>query len=547
MWGVTRDRGRRAAPRVAAFLAPNQDTSRGPRWQVRAAARREGRRREDRAQALPASAACPPRTCKVAAGASARRLASRPTPEKPKQNVSEFVGDGCCATLEVEPDRVPEPEAGDAAPLLAGREGMQWGAEARQKQSERRKAAEEARLEKRRKPVERKRDQFDEWMKRWDDGELEEVELRSAESGAEGAEKVSKRPRVLDTTARELRRLHRQRHSPAKALMQFMLSMCTKEQVREWRSELEHLEDRVTEVVKSCRGCQLSEPKMQPGSSIPSEPVKSYLSRVWLDLVCLDFSRGWWALGIVDEGTDDCAFAFCGSKQVSVVYDAFFERWASLRGWTEGTVSDMAKELSSAKFHECLETHGTGGRHSAAGNAASHGRIERKFRTFRLALERETNGDHRPRNEREWKLFLGSFENAARNQMMKGGFSSSQRAWGRGTAFSSNRSNIASKRFSSAAATPRCSSSAGLSAPAASSTAPARAVCKCPGLSSSTVGISPSRHVPMHWPSCITCPRFPSSTRPNSRKAKSPSKRGRQPDTTASAIPPNFAPTCTSQ
>ena len=70
---------------------------------------------------------------------------------------------------------------------------------------------------------------------------------------------------------------------------------------------------------------------------------------------------------------------------------------------------------------------------SGAGHPQCHGTIERKFRTIRWAIERETVVSQLPTNEREWRYFLCALENCMRNHMLKGGYSSSQRAWGRGT------------------------------------------------------------------------------------------------------------------
>ena len=154
----------------------------------------------------------------------------------------------------------------------------------------------------------------------------------------------------------------------------FPRSTATKEQQKEYEKEFEKLEKRVEEI--GCRGCQLSEAKTTPGSSIPTKPVKSYLNRVWMDMLCLDAKEGYWALGVVDEGTDDFMLAITDGKKVDEVYDALFERWLSLRGYTELAVTDQRREfISEEKFVAALEMYGTGSRVSAAGVPQAHGRI----------------------------------------------------------------------------------------------------------------------------------------------------------------------------
>ena len=352
-------------------------------------------------------------TRKKAGHPKSKKVGASDTREKPTLNsfealASDVAGGSTCAERSVE------------VPVLAGKKGMKWpeskkGKKQRGKVPERKAKAADERAQKVAKPV-----------------DVPEPEV--PEKGTEPEQAKSKKPKVLGTTNKELQKLHRARHAQVDAMLEFLLSTCSKSEKEEWAAELAQLGERVKWVVGQCRGCQLGERNMKPGRVLPREPVKEYQQRCWMDMICLDYSKGYWGLGVVDEATDDCGFAFCPDKKAETVAHAYFERWASLRGWTRLAVSDQAKELlGGAKFLDVVESQGTSGRCSAAENPWAHGRIERKFEVVRWALDRECAEDKKPKSEREWKVFLYTLENAVRNTVMAGGFSSSQRAWGRAT------------------------------------------------------------------------------------------------------------------
>ena len=287
-------------------------------------------------------------------------------------------------------------------------------------------------------------EKFEKWMKGWSGVRSEaEAEAEKAEDvaheawmkkKAEGEKRESKRPKVCDATLKELRKLHLSRHVPAAALIEFLKNACSSQQRVEWREELQAVAVRARRVCEECRGCQLREPIVHPGTSISRDQVKDYLGRFWVDLVCLDSSKGIWAVGVVDEATDDSAFCVTESKSAESVMDALFDRWFSIRGAGDVFVSDQARELLSLEeLYAMLQSLGISQQVSGAGCSESHGRIERKFRVFRHALERELAVDRRPQTAREWRYFTYGWENAIRNTVLVGGFSSSQRAWGRGT------------------------------------------------------------------------------------------------------------------
>ena len=257
-------------------------------------------------------------------------------------------------------------------------------------------------------------------------------ECEEKEKLEEPGEKVTK-PKVLDTTLKELKKLHAMRHSPPSVLKEFLHSTASREQQEKFAVEFASLDKRIEDACGVCRGCQLSEARTRPGTTIPRKPLKDYMQRAWMDVVCLDKARGFYGLAVVDEGTDDLCLEFVLGKSEEAIFDGLFGRWLSLRGYTELFVSDLGKEFIGEKLLQLLQSYGCAQGHSSAGSAESHGRVERKLRVLRYAEERGTVVRDGPRDEREWRYFLYALENAARNEITKRGYSSSQRAWGRAT------------------------------------------------------------------------------------------------------------------
>ena len=352
---------------------------------------------------------------------------------------------------EVAEPRITVPPEKDA---LAGVKGMKKGVRAKTegKVAQRKKLEEQKRKEAKEKPMsigaKAQRD-FAKWLEQrsrmsaddiakeenWPDGKDfrdSDSKQRSELLKEAGQTRKSRRPRLLDTTNAELAKLHRQRHTPAATLLTWLLTLVSALDRVEWQHELTQFALRVESICNSCRGCQLAEHKVKSKSVIPRNPDLKSMMRAWLDLFCLNFAQSWWAVGLVEEADDELCLGFCKSKQSYIIFDELFFRWLSIRGYTALFVSDQAKELIGKEFVELGESHGIQVGVSGAGRPQGHSRIERKFRALRHALECETEGYERPQNEREWRYFLCGFENAARSEVTTAGYSSSQRATGKG-------------------------------------------------------------------------------------------------------------------
>ena len=99
--------------------------------------------------------------------------------------------------------------------------------------------------------------------------EVQEVVGGSNRGGGESVR--GKKPKILETTRKELRRLHRSRHAPVAQMQAFLRTTMTKVEKEEWEDEVEDLMRRTAEVCAQCRGCQLAEGVTHPGTRMPRD------------------------------------------------------------------------------------------------------------------------------------------------------------------------------------------------------------------------------------------------------------------------------------
>ena len=238
-------------------------------------------------------------------------------------------------------------------------------------------------------------------------------------------------PRILRMSDAQILRLHSAGHRSTATIMKFIRSAVGAKRTEKFAIELRALESRVQEVEEKCPGCYAREAKSAHKTVVPVV-TREPMNRAFLDV--LKVSDSMYALGIVDEATDDCCLQCLpgGHSSVAIV-DGLFERWTSLRGRTEFIVSDRAPELLTELAVSSCEALGIVFEKTPAFASDSHGRIERKFGTIRRSLARLQDCPECPTNEREWRHAILSIENDCRNVVTVGGWSSAQRAWGRGT------------------------------------------------------------------------------------------------------------------
>lgn len=256
--------------------------------------------------------------------------------------------------------------------------------------------------------------------------------MEEQKTGLKDVPTTKKALKVLSMGMSELTKVHSHGHRSVRALLDFLLRGFTRGMRKTYTTEIEELEARIRQVRGNCKGCNLTEPKTTPATKVPQK--FPYMHRIWVDLVSLDFRKNVWALGVIDEATNDIALAACAGKTPQAVCDAFIKRWVSLRGGLFSVcVSDAGKEFVSSETVEMMQKLGIFKQTTPAYASASHGKIERLFRTVRWTLDRVVADERKPRGFREWELLLCQTENSIRNEILHGGFSSSQRAWGRGT------------------------------------------------------------------------------------------------------------------
>ena len=253
----------------------------------------------------------------------------------------------------------------------------------------------------------------------------------------EGLEADVDLPKVLKLTDKQILQDHRRGHRSAKAQFDFYCGTVNRTDRQTFSREFSQLFERIKHVRRDCcKGCCLREPRIKPGTVIPRN--LQYLDRIWLDLVSLSSKKNWWCLGIVDEATGDSALQFMVGKDAAQVQHAYLLRWASIRGAARSiVVSDGGKEFVSKDFVELSEKLGQQKEVTPAYSSESHGRIEVLFRSMRWSLDRiHADQNKTPKIQKDWEVLLAFVENSLRNEVLHGGYSSSQRAWGRGTSLS---------------------------------------------------------------------------------------------------------------
>ena len=141
-----------------------------------------------------------------------------------------------------------------------------------------------------------------------------EVELKSeVDSEAE----LPKRLRLSDA---QLKKIHERGHRSVASQMRFFRSVIPAKLRGRYAAGLEVLKARLEAVVARCKGCSDLVPRVPQGTKVPRSDL-GYLDRVWLDVLTLDRSQGFYALGCIDDCTGDLALQFMQGHGASEVQD----------------------------------------------------------------------------------------------------------------------------------------------------------------------------------------------------------------------------------
>ena len=259
-------------------------------------------------------------------------------------------------------------------------------------------------------------------------GEEPEPRTEPLKSQVRDAGTLPKRLRLTDA---QLRKLHAKGHRPPARMFKFLCGTLSKQDREKHKAALEELRARCEKVRDECEGCNRMVPKESSGTRMPRDEVE-YLGRVWLDVMTLDRAAGVYALGILDEHTHDIALPVMLGHGTEEVIEAYEDRWSSLRGASHATLSDRGRELLAESTVELLNKEATTADQTPAYDSDAHGRIERVFATVRWALDRIVVAEGAPRSLKEWRKVMRGIENDHRNVITVGGYSSAQRATGRG-------------------------------------------------------------------------------------------------------------------
>jgi hypothetical protein len=243
-----------------------------------------------------------------------------------------------------------------------------------------------------------------------------------------------RRPKVLDLSDRELRKIHQGSHRGLTALWHFLKSQVPRDARRVWKTELNALRDRLKVLVDRCKPCQAYK-RRQRGQQKVSERVGAN-RRVWGDLMCLDKSQETWALVLVDESTAWAEGYVVSKPTGEKVWGAFWQ-WCSRYGPPREFVTDRGGEFVNEVFVAECEAIGVRKRTSAGAAPDAHGRIERVIETVRWTLDRRGESERR-KTVAEWAVVLSTVFNATNNEVRRGEGCASERWLGRVTSTWSN-------------------------------------------------------------------------------------------------------------
>ena len=118
-----------------------------------------------------------------------------------------------------------------------------------------------------------------------------------------------------------------------------------------YQEELRELETRVKRIVKACRCCADFEPRAKRGTAVPEE--LKFGERGWADMFKLSDEAGGetvWGQTVVDEATGDLALAVLRDGTGLAAFEAYFLRWASVRGHFEQMLSDAGGSYIAKEF-----------------------------------------------------------------------------------------------------------------------------------------------------------------------------------------------------
>ena len=257
-----------------------------------------------------------------------------------------------------------------------------------------------------------------------------EVVRKPSDTSTSEAVKPKTLPRVFKWTDEELAKFHSRRHTPVRGLMQILRGTLKPHQLAQFRAELKQLKQRLENVVQHCEGCAGGQHRPHPTVVLPS--VGAYNIRVFIDLMCYDPQRDIWVLAAVCTGTREVMLARLSAKTAKATATAFHLRWSSLRGTPAHLVSDNGPEMIGGETISLAEVSGTVKTTCGAYHSESHGSVENVIRTVRYSMDRSRRDQYvkAPRTVTEIDVYLASLENAMRSELLIGGYSSAQRAWG---------------------------------------------------------------------------------------------------------------------
>jgi len=278
-----------------------------------------------------------------------------------------------------------------------------------------------------------------------DGGAPSSRQVRPSDGGQRGSARAAKNDSVRSSTScgvlgkftqAQMLRAHRGGHRKAEALLKYFVArLSNADQEKLKAGDKLEFKRRLNNVISTCEGCKRRLKIIKRGSIVPQE--LAYMQRNWGDVMVVSRAEKHYALAVIDDATRDICLEYSPSTGHRDLCDAYFFRWASMRGKSEKLTLFTTDEEASLRAPPALEwfsAQGVTKNCTAAFDSDAHSTVERLLADIRESLD-ICYAEAKPQNVREFRWLIYSLENDHRNIVTRGGFSSSQRAFGRGSSW----------------------------------------------------------------------------------------------------------------
>ena len=257
-----------------------------------------------------------------------------------------------------------------------------------------------------------------------DTEEEEEEETQTLDLTGEGS-----RPKYLDFTEAQLRKLHKPGHMPADRMVKFLVEGS---KVKWTTAQKKEMHDKCVEAIAGCKGCAEHGTKPMAPAPVLRE-IGDFNECVVLDLVQLRSTV--WALSMACSNKKLKIYSAVPNGTAYTCAKIFLRDWVKHYGMPRklqfpedrgSSLHDRGGSFVGADFITALESLGVVGDATPAFSPQSHGQVERANRTLLESLR----GDN-VRTVNEADVALGIASNVLNSTLDEGGFTAHQQVLGR--------------------------------------------------------------------------------------------------------------------